>query len=156
MTQSCKHQNANSVVVAPWSHERFGVSNHRQFDCLFKRFFWVWTTQPSKSPLPSVCKGNQLVARRIPRHRASTLESVFMSSGHKVTNRRCWLSFLICSSVVADKINTYPCCVAKSYMVRCCTNSGVLHNIFRGHTCYETQPPDCLAFISKGNWVHIP
>ena len=57
------------------SHERFGVSNNRYLDSLFKSLFRLRTRKPQSFPLLALCEGKPLLTGRILSRRASNAES---------------------------------------------------------------------------------
>ena len=58
-----------------WRHnERYGVSNHRQPDCLVNRLFTRRSKKTSKRRVTGLCEENSLVTGEFPAQRASNAE----------------------------------------------------------------------------------
>ena len=61
------------------SHDRHGVSNHRQLDCLFQSFYGLTSKKHQNQLYWPYCEGNPPVTGGFPAQRTNNAESVFMS-----------------------------------------------------------------------------
>ena len=60
----------------PLHNERYGVSNHRCFDCLLNRLFRRRLKKTTKLRVIGLCEGNSPVTGDLPAQRASNTENV--------------------------------------------------------------------------------
>ena len=66
-----------SRIITMTTHERHGVSNHRQLDCLFSHLFSLTTKELPSSALLDPCEGNHRLPMDFP-HKGPVLLKVFL------------------------------------------------------------------------------